>query len=368
VLTEISENARTRVDDVLRLRADALLVRWMNFGTDRAGGGEFERPFLFLWVFGPDGLLSRIEAFEVDDEDRALARFDAVVAKTTERAGPSEQRFANAATRSIDRFHEAYAARDWNGVAALFAPGYRDIDRRVIADLILDREAYLEMQRAIFDMAVSHYTHELLATRGDRLALCRISFRGSGITVGASELDWLKLFEVDARGERVEGVAFDEDDAVAAYAELEDRYAAGEGAPYAELLANTRAFCDASAARDWDTVARLLPDDFTLVSHRRIVGTATPVSRDEYLATRGAVDDLGLSGDLRLDHLLRISPTAAVGVVTWFGTVGGGDFEDSFVVVYTHDGSRFHTLELFDLDDLDTALARFDELRPEAGA
>ena len=95
---------------------------------------------------------------------------------------------------------------------------------------------------------------------------------------------------------------------------------------------------------------------------------AKPVSRDEYLATRGAVDDLGLSGDLRFDHLLRISPTAAVGVVTWFGTVGGGDFENSFVIVYTHDGSRFHTLELFDLDDLDAALARYEELRPAAVA
>jgi hypothetical protein len=78
MLIEMSENGATRVDDILCLRPDALLVRWMSFGKDRATGGDFERPFLFLWVFGSDGLLGRIEAFEVDDEDAALAHFDAL--------------------------------------------------------------------------------------------------------------------------------------------------------------------------------------------------------------------------------------------------------------------------------------------------
>src|SRR6185295_14744370 len=53
-LLEISGEIATRVDDILRLRPDALLMRWTNFGTDRAGGGAYERPLLLLWIFGRD--------------------------------------------------------------------------------------------------------------------------------------------------------------------------------------------------------------------------------------------------------------------------------------------------------------------------
>src|SRR5262249_31688162 len=79
-LIDVAEGSVSRVADILALRPDAVLVRWMNFGTARIGGGAFERQCLFLWVFGPDGLIRRLEFFEVDDEDRALARFDALIA------------------------------------------------------------------------------------------------------------------------------------------------------------------------------------------------------------------------------------------------------------------------------------------------
>jgi hypothetical protein len=105
-----------------------------------------------------------------------------------------------------------------------------------------------------------------------------------------------------------------------------------------------------------------LPEDFTLVSHRRLVGTASPVSREQYLATRGSLEDLGLRGELRFDHLLGISPRAAFGVVTWYGTVDGGEFEDSFAAVLAHDSRRVHGFEFFDLDQVDAALARYHEL------
>src|SRR5262249_26968521 len=62
-LIDVAEVSASRVDDVVALRPDALLVRWMNFGTARIGGGAFERPSLFLWMFSPNGLLSRLEFF-----------------------------------------------------------------------------------------------------------------------------------------------------------------------------------------------------------------------------------------------------------------------------------------------------------------
>ena len=79
-LLEVAENVANRFEDVLGLRSDALLLRWTNFGTERAGGGSYERQFLWLGVFGTDGLLTRLELFEGDRDAEALARFDELAA------------------------------------------------------------------------------------------------------------------------------------------------------------------------------------------------------------------------------------------------------------------------------------------------
>ena len=57
-LFEIADDLANRIDDILALRADALLLRLTNSGTDRASGGTYERPFLVLCVLGADGLVT----------------------------------------------------------------------------------------------------------------------------------------------------------------------------------------------------------------------------------------------------------------------------------------------------------------------
>src|SRR5262245_59604475 len=103
-LIDVAEVSASRVDDILALRPDAVLVRWMNFGTARLGGGPFERLHLFLWVFGPDGLIRRLEFFEGDDDERALARFDELTAERRVQL--------NAATRNPARAAAAARAPD----------------------------------------------------------------------------------------------------------------------------------------------------------------------------------------------------------------------------------------------------------------
>jgi hypothetical protein len=75
-LRELTDDFAVRVDDVLGLQSNAILLRWTNSGTDRATGGAFERQYLQLWVVGPDGLLARVEWFDADREVEALVRFD----------------------------------------------------------------------------------------------------------------------------------------------------------------------------------------------------------------------------------------------------------------------------------------------------
>src|SRR5206468_2172950 len=191
----LADDITLRDDEVLDLRPDALLVRRTHAGTDRAGGGAYERVFLALYVFGADGLVTRIEFFDTDREDQALARFDELTAE------PATPRIANAETRRNDRLREAWAARDWERVAACFAPGFRLIDRRSYAHLELDRDQHLESLRMRFDMSSSRLVSEVFATRGDRLALGRARFELADRDVGPSESELLWIGEADEHGD-----------------------------------------------------------------------------------------------------------------------------------------------------------------------
>ena len=122
-LIELSEEFAARVDDILALRSNALLVRWTNFGTARASGGAFERPLLVLWVFGTDGLIARWEQLDPDRADEALARFDELTAEpgAAPRLAAGASRGAkkrarrvqpNAATANGARMEAGVAARD----------------------------------------------------------------------------------------------------------------------------------------------------------------------------------------------------------------------------------------------------------------
>src|SRR5439155_9022655 len=111
-LLQLSDEFVTRIDDVLALRSDALLVRWTTSGTLRVSGGAFERNLFMLWVFGADGLLTRWEQFDTDREAEALARFDELTAESptarfaaTSRVAKKRERGvrANAATAAAAR-------------------------------------------------------------------------------------------------------------------------------------------------------------------------------------------------------------------------------------------------------------------------
>jgi hypothetical protein len=350
---DLRVHADMRIDHRPRISARAGINVITSYGT--LDGGAFE--LSYVSVYTHDGRhFHSSELFDLDRYDAALARYEELA------AAPPAPRFGNAATRSFDEFDRRWRARDWAGVVALHAPNARLIDHRSLTGVDLEGADFLIGLRVVFEIPTSRWQGELLATRGERLALFRMRVVVDETTSGPAMVEYLGINEVDADGRVVLNATFDLDALAAAYADLDARYAVGEGAPYAELLANVRAFCMISAARDWPALARLLPDDFTLVSRRRLVGTEAPMGRAEYLATRGAVDDLGLEGDLRVDHVLRLSPRAAVNVVTWFGTLDGGAFEDSFVCVLDHDGRRVHAMEMFDLDQLETARARYDRL------
>jgi hypothetical protein len=57
------------------------------------------------------------------------------------------------------------------------------------------------------------------------------------------------------------------------------------------------------------------------------------------------------------------APHGLLVVNRWFGTnAEGGDFENVYVALVRVEGEGFVGLELFEIDDLETAAARFEEL------
>jgi hypothetical protein len=118
-----------------------------------------------------------------------------------------------------DRFEAAWAARDWESITALFALGFRLIDRRSYAHLDLDRDQHLESLRFRFEMRSSHTTLETLATRGRRVALVRQRFELADGDVRPSETESLNVAESDDHAHFVALATFDPDDLDAAYAE-----------------------------------------------------------------------------------------------------------------------------------------------------
>jgi hypothetical protein len=114
---DVGADLALSVDDVLGLESGALLTRRTFLGTDRAGGGTFERPLIQFLVFGTDGLVPRLEVFEADRGDQALARFDELALSPEPRrrvegmkAEPAALRFADRAS-SADRGIPAPPAR-----------------------------------------------------------------------------------------------------------------------------------------------------------------------------------------------------------------------------------------------------------------
>src|SRR5262249_14618689 len=248
----LSASFALRDDDVLALEPDAYLLRMTYFGIERAGGGPFENVLLGLFVFGSDGLLTRVEGFEPDREAEALARFD----QLTTALAPA--RFANAATRANDAFIRCQHARDWEGVVALYGPEVRLIDRRAIVGVDLTGNDYLASLRVIFDMGFQGWRSELVATRGERLALFRYVIE----TEDGAAVELLNITEVDAGGRTSLVVAFDPDAVEAAYEELDARYEAGEAAAFAPGRAPEPSLLQPFHAHDWDAVAALLAPGF----------------------------------------------------------------------------------------------------------
>ena len=174
----------------------------------------------------------------------------------------------NAATHVADRFLAHFASGQWDAMADMLADGFDGDDRRPVigSGIRPGRDQQIADLQVIAELWSAQAISTIIATRGSHLALMRFQFLAGEPGPQAFLTEILGVVETNSDDKTVAYVVFGPDDLVAAIAELDARYIAGEAAAH---------------ARAWQAIAqvyaainhRQIPEttaDFVDVDHRRL--------------------------------------------------------------------------------------------------
>ncbi|MGZ6907450.1 MAG: nuclear transport factor 2 family protein [Acidimicrobiia bacterium] len=357
-----TEFSRTRaaegslVNRAMYVNENALLaVQHARMTSDQ--GGVYERLACMVFCVDADDRISRVEVFELEEFDAALARFDEFASGYGARG--RAPRAENLSTRVLDRWADLVVAGRLDEAAALFHPDVvrRDHTTLVSFPTVQGAEEYTDLIREVAADGYRSLRVAPIAVRGERLNLAHTTMR----TSDGSETVSLYVNECDDDGLATYSAEYDEHDLIAAVDDLDVRYTAGEGAVDAEMLSHARTVMRAYDRHEWDALRSKLADDFVSVDHRTVgFGTVGP---DEFI-------DLCRVGLEMMPDYVQICRTISV-----VGLAALGTFDGSGTL---HDGGRYEwtihflqrldpqgnvrRIEWFDETDLDAATARLREL------
>ena len=164
-----------------------------------------------------------------------------------------------------------------------------------------------------------------------------------------------RITEVDTDGRISATIVFDPDDLDAAFAELDARYLAGEAAPHAHTWS---VVVGVFSALNRQEIPPATPD-WVNIDHRR----GTPFASSDLKAIVTTSKNITPESAAISKSVHALSDLGAVFTTGLFGTSPEGfDAEWRIVKLQTVDGDRMNRCEMFDEADIDTAIARFDEL------
>lgn len=335
------------IESVHRLTDLGAVFTHVGSGTSREG---FEAEWRTVDIMMIDGeLISRGELFDESDLDIALAKFDELTSPTP--------RLENAASIALALFQHCFSAQDWDAIAETVTPEFLIDDRRraINSGVEHGRDAVIKLMRKTTDSGTTHVESTTVATRGTRLLLARASYSGREQGPEPFQTELLSVVEADGGGKLAAQVIFDADDVDGAFAELEKRYLAGEAAAQRQTW---MAVTDAYAAFNRHELFATTPD-WTSVDHRRGIGFAPGEMVPYMQASWEVTPDIVI----RIEAVHRLSDIGAVITHATRGTSKEGfTGEWRVITLLTVKDGLIHGLERFDEADLDTALARFDEL------
>ncbi len=342
--------------EVLAVRGERFALVHVEVGTADVGPGAPRDEMLHVVSLDGEGCLARSVWFDVDDMEAAIAELDAVDVQPQRQASALE----NSASRTGDRLRALFSARDWAGTAAMVAEEFWSEDRRPVvnAGRRQGRNAALEELAALVDIGVESVTAEVIATRGERLVLCRTQTWGRDQRPEAFHTDVFDVTEVDVDGRITARVVFDIKDFAAAVTELDARYLAGEAAAHKHIWS---VITDGYARLNRRELPEASPG-LVSIDHRRTARYAP----GELIAYVRAGWELDQRITTYVEVVHRLTDTGALVTHAALGSSREGfDAEWRGVNLLMVEGDLVSRSEVFDEADLETALARFAELQPE---
>ncbi|WP_256389945.1 BTAD domain-containing putative transcriptional regulator [Mycobacterium sp. 1164966.3] len=349
-LWKLAPEASSAIEVVHRLNNVGGVVTSVSRETSRDGVNADWRAISVLTVKGD--LIDRLEIFDEADLDLALAHFDQL-------SRPAA-RLENAASQVAQRFSTYFADRDWDALAAVLADNYSGDDRRRVvgAGLRHGRDNQIAAMQTPADLWVTSFTSTVMATRGERLALMRGHMSDPAQLPEAFVTELLGLFEIDADQRIVALISFDLDDVDAAFKELDARYLAGEAAAHAHTWSVIARNCVAFNTHELPATT----PDWVNIDHRRGALFAPEILASGLEAIWDVTPDL--TAHIEAVHELN-SFGAVITHVSHGTSPEGFDAEWRMIAIFTVEGDLISRCEMFDEADIDAAVARFEELRPQ---
>jgi hypothetical protein len=298
------------------------------------------------------GVATRLVAFDETDLEAATAELDELAERGS--SGPIE----NAASRLGRRLQQCIVDHDMERFGALHEPEALLEDRRR-GFLHVLRGADEAMAQARAMEGVTEARAEVLATRGDRTTLFRTVWAGETRQGGPFEVETLQLGHFSTADLLAEHYLFDSDDLEAAFEQLDELFIRDEAAGALNAWQVMQDVVRAHNEDDPELFAAQARDVETMIDHRRL-GWGELRDGQFQRTARTLVDQSAM----RCLAVPRIAPNGLVAVLGTSGTApfGGGPWENDFVVVARIDGTTANHLEFFAPEQLDAAIARFDEL------
>ena len=339
-----------RIEVVHRLSNLGAVVTHTGRGTSQEGFDAEWREIHVMTI--EDDRFNRSEMFDEADLDAALARF--------EELNQPMSRLENAASRVDKRFQACFAAQDWDVMAKMLSDGFSIEDRRRVVNMgnSQGRDAELTVH-AYATVGTQNVKSTVIATRAQRLALTHYRFSGSDQQPDAFRLEMLAVVEIDADERMAAVVVFDNDDIDAAIAELDARYVAGEGAAHSETWLVIAEACAALNRGEMPATATDLVD----IDHRSLAAIG---SGDLKAYLQAGLEDAPQTR-IYIETVHRLTDLGAVTTHVAKATSREGfDAEWRITSFFVVGGNRVNRYEIFDEDDLETALAGFEELSQPA--
>jgi class 3 adenylate cyclase len=357
--------------EILATRGEHLVL--IRLRIDLAGGdvGPSEIAFLQLMEVNERGLIVGCVRWDLDDLDAAYTELD-------ERWRASESPAHAHVVAYQLACGAALASRDWDALAALYAPTLVARDHRLVGwDVLEGPAAFVRAIKTLVEMAPdvrARSDHNRISHRGFIAELVWLGTRDGG----AFESPYLWVAELDADGR---GQCFDFydphhlDQAFARFEELcapTSRQSPARAMPNAASAAMDRwqaAFDVGFDRDDWEAMRAVCAPGMTFDDRRRLA----LLSGDVDLMIASARERARMGA--KPERQLRGTAGARVAIenILWSGGPADGRFEIEYVGVVEVDSAGLVTaMVMFDLDDLGAAkreaIARWTAIDPAAPA